>query len=232
MTMSLAEPRMPVEEHPYAPPQDVRRVLLIARDGAHLPELHMAGDQDLLSRRAVAVVGSRDASSAGLDSAWEVASALAEAGIVVVSGLAQGIDAAAHRAAMQAGGRTIAVIGTSLDRAYPRRHARLQEDIYQRHLLVSPFARGTETARSHFPERNRIMARLSDATVLVEAGERSGTVHQVREALSCRRRVFVAEALLRGSVVAWVRKLGQHPGVVVWSTPNDVVAHCARTPRA
>jgi DNA processing protein len=214
------------EDGAYEPPHNERPMLVVARDGAHLPVLHVAGDAELLSRRSVAVVGSREASPQGLQSARELATELALAGLVVVSGLAMGIDAAAHSSAMHAGGRTIAVVGTPLDRAYPQQHARLQEAIYRDHLLVSPFARGTRTTRAHFPMRNRVMARLSDATVIVEAGETSGTVHQVREAIASGRRVFLAERLFRGGGAMWVRRLAHERAIVVWSSAQEVVDGC------
>ena len=226
-TLACAEP-VTYESAPYEPPQNERHLVVVARDGAHMPELHVAGATELLNRRMVAVVGSRKASPAGLEVAREVSRELARAGVVVVSGLALGIDAAAHRAAIRAGGRTVAVIGTPLDRAYPLQNVRLQEQIYREHLLVSPFARGTRTTSGHFPARNRVMARLTDATVLVEARERSGTIHVVREALARGRRVFIAEQVLRRAGPAWVRSVVQFPGVVVWSAAREVVDGCMR----
>jgi DNA processing protein len=155
--------------------------------------------------------------------AWQLARELVAQRVVVVSGLAAGIDGAAHRGAMEAGGSTIAVIATPLDRVYPKRHARLQESIHEQHLLLSPFAPGTGTTRGHFPARNRIMARIADATVIVEAGEKSGTIHQVRESLVMGRPVLVAERLLRGRGVGWVRDIVGHRGVIIWATARDVV---------
>jgi DNA processing protein len=225
MMMALAEPNARELYDEYEPPPDAKQVVLVARDGAHVSNLYAAGDLRLLDRRCVAVVGSREASEEGRLMAWRVARELAAVGIVVVSGLAAGIDAAAHRGAMEAGGRTIAVIGTPLDRVYPKAHARLQEAVYRRHLLVSPFPQGTHTARGHFPARNRVMARLADATVVVEAGEKSGTVHQVRESLAVGRPVLVAESLLQGRGISWARDLVQHPGVFVWAMARDVVEH-------
>jgi DNA processing protein len=172
----------------------------------------------------VAVVGSRHASENGCQLAWEVARDLVEAGFVVMSGLAAGIDTAAHRGALESGGRTIAVLGTPVDRAYPADNAPLQERIYRKDLLLSPFASGTRTTRGHFPVRNRVMARLADATVLVEAGETSGTVHQVREALAAHKRVFVRENLLRQDGVMWLRSLASCSGVLAWTSPGDVLA--------
>ena len=143
--------------------------------------------------------------------------------VVVVSGLAAGIDAAAHQGAMQAGGRTIAVIGTPLERVYPKQHAWLQEAIHEQHLLLSPFAPGTGTTRGHFPARNRVMARIADATVVVEAAEKSGTVHQVREALAIGRPVLLAEGVLRGRGATWARDIVGNRGVIIWATSRDVM---------
>jgi DNA processing protein len=221
--MSLAESAEPADDRVYRPPENVKRLVLVARDGAHVPDLYAAGDAVLLSRQGVAVVGSRQASAEGRLLAWQVARALAVAEFVVVSGLALGIDTAAHCGAIDAGGRTIAVIGTGLDRAYPSAHARLQEVIYREHLLVSPFAFGTRTTRGHFPARNRIIARIADAVVLVEAGEGSGTQHVVREAQRRGRPVLVSDRLFRGRGVGWVWELARDPGLRVWARPSDVV---------
>jgi DNA processing protein len=221
--MALAEPIARELDHAYNAPKDTKQVLLVARDGAHIANLYAAGDLRLLARPCVAVVGSREASTEGRTMAWQLASELVAQGVVVVSGLAAGIDAAAHRGAMETGGRTIAVIGTPLDRVYPKRHAQLQERIHEQHLLLSPFAPGTGTTRGHFPARNRVMARIADATVVVEAGEKSGTVHQVQESLAIGRPVLLAETLLRGRGVTWVRDIVGNRGVIIWATPRDVV---------
>src|SRR5580698_7440035 len=120
--------------------------------------VHIAGDATLLTRPAVAIIGSRRATHEGRALASTLATDLAARGITVVSGLAAGIDVVAHEATMRAGGRTIAVIGTSLDEAYPRSHGTLQAHIAHEHLVVSPFAVGTPMAGWHFPRRNRLMA--------------------------------------------------------------------------
>ena len=221
--MALAEPNTRELDHVYNPPKDAKQVLLVARDGAHVANLYAAGDVGLMSRPCVAVVGSREASTEGRAMAWQVASELAAQGVVVVSGLAAGIDAAAHRGAMVSGGRTIAVLGTPLDRVYPKRHGALQQTIHEQHLLLSPFAPGTGTTRGHFPARNRVMARIADATVVVEAGQKSGTVHQVRESLAIGRSVLLAEGLLRGRGVSWARDIVGNRGVIIWATSRDVV---------
>jgi DNA processing protein len=159
--------------------------------------VHLAGDAKLFDEPSIAVVGSRRASQQGRALAADVAGELVRRGFTVLSGLAAGIDATAHEAAMHEGGRTIAVIGTSLDQVYPRHHAGLQDRIAAEHLVVSPFGAGTPMAKWHFPKRNRLMARLSKAMILVEAGPTSGTRHQVEECRSLGKPVFIHEALLR-----------------------------------
>jgi DNA processing protein len=146
---------------------------------------------------------------------------LVQHGLVVVSGLAAGVDAEVHGTVIACGGDTIAVIGTDLDRAYPRENGALQERIYREHLLVSPFAPGTPTRPANFPIRNRVMARLTVATVLVAAGEKSGTRHQVRECLALRRPVLVSRCT---SGVSWVRDLLAAGRVAVWDHPSDLRA--------
>ena len=170
-------------------------------------------------------MGSRRASHAGRALAADVAYELVRQRRVVISGLAAGIDATAHEAAMHAGGRTVAVIGTSLDEAYPRHHAELQDRIAREHLVVSPFESGTPTARWHFPARNRVMARLATAMVLVEASETSGTRHQVHESVALGRAVLVYEQLL--GRIDWLRRLYAKGHVMGWASPADVSANLA-----
>ena len=199
----------------------------VTRSGAG--PVHTAGDTRLLDLPGIAIVGSRRASHEGRALAADAASELVRRGFVVISGLAVGIDATAHEAAMHAGGRTIAVIGTSLDQAYPRHHAELQARIAREHLVVSPFEHGTPTARWHFPARNRIMARLARAMVLVEAGETSGTRHQVRECLALDRPVFVHDALLSDAGPSWLLDLARRGELAPWSTAADLGAAIARS---
>jgi DNA processing protein len=177
----------------------------------------------LLEQPSIAVVGSRRASHAGRALAAEVSSELVRRGCVVLSGLAAGIDKAAHEAAMREGGRTLAVIGTSLDQTYPRHHAELQERIANEHLLVSPFESGTPMARWHFPKRNRLMAQLSRAMVLVEAGPTSGTRHQVEECVRLGKPVFIHAALLRREI-EWLNAAYARGGLREWYEPAQVAA--------
>ena len=176
---------------------------------SHAPKkLYLAGDKELLTRGTrVAVVGSRNASSEGLGRTIRLARMLAERGIIVVSGLAEGIDTAAHEAAMEAGGRTVAVLGTPLDECYPAKNRELQDRIMGGHLAVSQFGLGSATSRKSFPMRNRTMAFLSDATVIVEAGESSGTLHQGWEALRLGRPLFLLESIVENGSLSWPGKM-------------------------
>jgi DNA processing protein len=189
-----------------------------------VPFLYLAGDRPLLGKTAVAIVGSRKASPEGTRRAAKLAKALVEAQVVVMSGLAEGIDQAAHRAAIESGGRTIAVIGTPLDKAYPAAHAKLQQEIYERHLLVSPFTAGERTFPSSFPLRNRVMARLSRATVIVEAGDTSGTLHQAAECVKIGRSLFIAKSVLEDKALVWPARFMGQPGVHVLERVEDLVA--------
>ena len=139
---------------------------------------------------AVAVVGTRRASEYGRRVADEIARGLAQAGITVVSGLAAGIDAAAHRAALAAGGRTIAVLGTGIDRVYPPWHVELARAIATQGALVSEFACGVEPRPHHFPRRNRVISGLSLGTVVIEAAEQSGSLITAAFAVQQNRQVY------------------------------------------
>jgi DNA processing protein len=170
--------------------------------------LFLHGDGTLLSRGPrVSVVGSRKASAEGLKRAGFLARALVAHDMIVVSGLAEGIDTAAHAAAIEAGGRTIAVLGTPLDQTYPAANRKLQELIGRDHLLVTQFAAGSTVTPKNFPIRNRTMALLTDATVIVEAGESSGTVHQGWEALRLGRLLFLMESVANDSRLSWPREM-------------------------
>jgi len=139
---------------------------------------------------AIAVVGARRASEYGRRIADELARGLAQAGVTVVSGLATGIDAAAHRGALAAGGRTVAVLGTGIDRVYPSWHAGLAAEIVPQGALVTEFACGTPPRAFHFPRRNRLISGLSLGTVVVEAAEESGSLITAHCALEQNRAVF------------------------------------------
>lgn len=152
--------------------------------------LYVQGQAGMLGAPSVAVVGSRRATAQGLDHARAFARQLGEAGFVVVSGLAQGIDAAAHDGALAAPAGTVAVVGTGLDTVYPRSHAALARRIAAHGALVSEYAPGTPPLAAHFPQRNRIVTGLSLGTLVVEAALRSGSLISARLAAEAGREVY------------------------------------------
>ena len=187
-------------------------------------ELFLRGDRALLRRGPrVSVVGSRRASEEGQRRARVLSSALARHGITVVSGLAAGIDRAAHEAAIDASGHTIAVLGTPLDSFYPKENQDLQERIGREHLLVSQFPIGYPTTPKNFPIRNRTMALLTDATVIVEAGEKSGTVNQGWEALRLGRLLFLLESVANDRALTWPTEMVRYGAQVLSRDNLDVV---------
>jgi DNA processing protein len=152
--------------------------------------LFARGDISLLERPGVAVVGSRCSTEYGADAARLIAGGLAERGVVVVSGLARGIDGIAHAAALDAGGTTIAVLGSGIDVVYPPEHEALQERVAREGLVLTEQPPGEPALAHHFPRRNRIIALLSRGVVVVEAGVRSGALSTVDAALSGGVEVF------------------------------------------
>ena len=202
--------------------------LIRADDALKLPgKLYIAGDAALLhNSKRVAIVGSRDASEEGRRRAYKLARQLAQAGIVVVSGLAKGIDQAAHAGAIAAGGRTIAVIGTPLEKAYPAEHSELQQAIYREHLLVSQFANGTRTFPSSFVARNRTMALLSHASVVVEAGDTSGSLSQAAETQRCGRPLFFMRSVLATPGLEWPAKF-QAAGAIALDSVDQILTQLA-----
>ena len=146
---------------------------------------------ECLDHPCVAIVGSRRCSTYGQNAALMLSRELAQRGITIVSGLARGIDAAAHRGALEAGGRTVAVMGTGLDQVYPRDHRKLADDILkQKGALVTQFPLGTPPVSENFPYRNRVISGLSLGTVVVEAAENSGSLITARLAMEQNREVF------------------------------------------
>jgi DNA processing protein len=152
--------------------------------------LYAAGRTELLSRAALAIVGSRNASAQGEDNAERFAKALSDAGFSIVSGLALGIDAAAHRGGLAGASSTMAVLGTGIDVVYPRRNAALAAQIASRGLLVSEFAPGTAPAAHNFPRRNRLISGLAQGCLVVEAALASGSLITARAAADQGREVF------------------------------------------
>ncbi len=154
------------------------------------PVLWIRGPVEALSRPAVAIVGSRAASAYALSVAEQLGADLAAAGLVVVSGLARGVDSAAHRGALAGGGTTVAVLGSGVDVIYPREHEPLAQDIARDGAVISELVPGTPPQAQFFPRRNRIISGLSRAVVVIEAGEKSGSLITARCALEQGRDVL------------------------------------------
>jgi DNA processing protein len=193
--------------------------------------LRGVGDAELLSRPAVAVVGARACSDYGAHVARAIARELASAGVTVVSGLARGIDSWAHRGALEAGGVTLAVLGCGIDRDYPRAHAALAAEIALSGLLVSEYPPGVAPAPWRFPARNRIVAGLTAATVVVEARERSGALITADLALEEGREVLAVPGEITSPLSAGANgllKLGATP----LTTPADVLEALGLDPSA
>jgi DNA processing protein len=206
----------------YAPPTDSRAIMLseALRGTGRFPEnkqlsflgdrknrgdlrIFYAGDLSLLKRPCVSIVGTRKVSEAGKTATEWLTRKLVDAGVVIVSGLAYGVDTVAHATAIDHGGKTIAVIGTPLNKASPSENAPIQERIYREHLLISQFRAGETTFRTNFPARNRLMAVLSDATVVMEATDKSGTLHQAAECTKLGRWLFIAKSVVDDPTVSW-----------------------------
>jgi DNA processing protein len=222
-------------ERRYAPPQRVATIAMstllrsLASTPAELFEtgadtrLWYAGDLDLVRRKSVSIVGTRAVSQEGAARARRLARELSRAGVVVVSGLARGVDTEALSAAIAEGGRVIAVIGTPLDRAYPAENRRLQEKIYTDHLLVSQFAPGRRVFPSNFPERNKLMAAITGASVIIEAGETSGTLHQAAECVRLDRWLFIAKSVLDDAALHWPAKFRDYAKVRQLAETADIL---------
>ena len=192
------------------------------RDAAHpIQCFYCRGNLSLLSAPVrVSIIGSREASEQGVYRAGRLARLLVEDKVVVVSGLARGIDTAAHKATIEAGGKTIAVLGTPVSEQYPPENRDLQEEIARDHLLISqvPVVRHSRQTpagnRLFFPERNITMSALSDASVIVEAGETSGSLIQGRVALEQKRKLFIFDSCFKRGL-RWPERFEQQGAIRV-----------------
>jgi DNA processing protein len=188
------------------------------------PGLFLRGSAEpqLLSEPAVAIVGARSCSSYGAQVARMLGRELAGAGLVVVSGMARGVDGEAHRGALEAGGATVAVLGCGVDRDYPAAHAHLARGICDTGLVLSEYAPGVEPAPWRFPARNRIIAGLALATVIVEARERSGALITADFALEEGREVFAVPGEITSTLSAGTNAL-LRVGAAPLTSPADVL---------
>lgn len=198
------------------------------RDARHPVELlYYRGAWEITETRCVAVVGSREASPDGIRRAERLARELVDRGFTVVSGLARGVDSAAHRAAIARGGHTISVVGTPLGACYPKENAELQEEIARDHLLISqvPVLRYSKQSPQHnrlfFPERNVTMSALTEGTIIVEAGDTSGTLTQARAALHQGRKLFILDNCFQRTDITWPARF-EAEGAVRVKTPDDI----------
>ncbi len=183
----------------------------------------MLGDPSLLSGRLIGIVGTRDPTPYGLRTATSLAARLSRAGVCVVSGMARGIDAAAHRAALSERGRTVAVLGTGIDVPYPAGHRELHRVIAADGLVLSESGPGTKAHKGAFPRRNRIIAALCPVTIVVEAGYRSGALNTASQALELGRTVASVPGPIDSPLSAGTNQLIRD-GATVIATVDDALA--------
>lgn len=217
---------------------DYPQVLLQLSDPP--PVLYALGDPGLLRRPALAIVGSRNGTPQGCLDAQAFAEALSKAGLAIVSGLAWGIDAAAHRGALREGGSTIAVIGTGADRVYPARNRSLAREIAEKGLIVSEFVPGTPPIKANFPRRNRIISGLARGVLVVEATLSSGSLITARLAGEQGREVFAVPGSIHSPFARGCHRLIRDGAKLVETAQDileelgmiDVSAHTAAAPHS
>ncbi|MGH2771441.1 MAG: DNA-processing protein DprA [Actinomycetota bacterium] len=185
------------------------------------PFLFVKGEISKDDERAVAVVGTRRPSAQGLEQANRLAHELALQGVTVLSGLAAGIDTAAHQGALAAGGRTVAVMGTGILRIYPRANATLASRICRQGALVSQFWPDAPPTKRTFPMRNVVMSGMAVGTVVIEASATSGAKMQARLALDHGKKVFLIESLVMQQ--PWAKKYAEHPNAIVVDSVDDIL---------
>jgi DNA processing protein len=190
------------------------------------PLLYAVGRIELLQRTSLAVVGSRNATAQGEENAERFAASLSEAGLTIVSGLAMGIDAAAHRGGLSASGSTVAVLGTGVNVVYPRRNSALAAEIAERGLLVSEFPLGTAPAAYNFPRRNRLISGLARGCLVVEAAAASGSLITARAAADQGRDVFAIPGSIHSPLSKGCHALIKSGAKLVESS-DDVLAELA-----
>ncbi|MGN6183056.1 MAG: DNA-processing protein DprA, partial [Thermoanaerobaculia bacterium] len=198
--------------------------------------LHFRGDISLLAKPCIAIVGSRRASPYAINVAQQLATQLAASGLVIVSGLARGIDAAAHKSALDANGKTVAVLGTGIDLVYPPANRKLFERIASEGLIVTEFPPGTPPKREHFPIRNRVISGLCEGTIIIEATSRSGSLITARMAAEQNREVFAVPGSIFSAGSEGTHRLIQYGAKLVHDV-NDILSelrkdlHLTQTPK-
>jgi len=187
------------------------------------PYVFIAGKIEIpILKGKISVVGTRNPSQEGTNIAREISRQIVKNDVIVVSGLAKGIDTVAHMTAIENKGNTIAVLGTPLERFYPKENEELQEEIMKNHLAVSQFPPGSHVEKLNFIRRNRLMALVSDATIIVEAGIRSGTISQGWETLRLGRSLYIWEKLF--DKVDWAKEMEKFGAMRLgWENLTDVL---------
>ena len=204
----------------------------LLRDTPHPPgELYVSGDADVLSLPQLAIVGSRNATPGGLDAAREFARYLAGCGLTITSGLALGVDAAAHSGALAAGGSTVAVLGSGPDEIYPRQNRDLATHITRAGAVISEFPPGTPVRRGQFPQRNRIIAGMSLGTLVVEAGVNSGSLITARFAGDYGREVFAIPGSIHNPLAKGCHRLIRQ-GAKLVEQAADIIEEIGNIARA
>ena len=181
----------------------------------HAPQtIYYKGVTPIPFKRArVSVIGTRNPTETGISDARDVAKALVEEGVAVVSGLAKGIDTVAHRTAIDEGGETIAVLGTPLDRVYPQQNADLQQEIMGKHMVISQYPAGHTSTRKDFVLSNYTMALISDASVIVEAEDESDILHHGWETLRLGKYLFICQSAFQNKELKWPKELEKYGAV-------------------
>ncbi len=192
--------------------------------------LFYRGLLELAHTPCVSVVGSRNATELGILRAQKVALVLTQHNYTVVSGLAKGIDTAAQTATIKAGGKTIGVIGTTIDKFYPNENKQLQNQIAAGHLLISQFPLQQPGSKYNFPQRNHTMCGLSTATIIVEAGETSGALYQATSCIQENRKLFLMKSLLENKKLEWPQKF-VNQGAIVVKDPENLLEELEREDR-
>lgn len=207
---------------------DYPKTLRDAKDPIEL--LYFQGTWEYVESKCIAIVGTRNPSEEGKLRAQKLAKLLVKNDVTITSGLAAGIDTVAHETAIREGGRTIAVIGTPLGSVYPKENMPLQDYISKKHLLISqiPIVRYSKQKipqnRLFFPERNKTMSALTKATIIVEAGETSGTLVQARAALYQKRKLLLLDSLFQRQDLTWPRRF-EEQGAIRIKSIEDILEH-------
>ena len=187
------------------------------------PTIYYKGSIDIpLPCARVSVIGTREPSEVGIKAAEQVAKTLVKNNVIIVSGLAKGIDSVGHKTAIKNGGKTIAVLGTPLNKTYPKENAELQKEMMKSQLVVSQYNVGHSTTKKDFVFRNRTMALISDASVIVEAGDGSGTLYQGWETLRLGRPLFICKSVVHNPKLVWPKDMIKH-GAIELDDPRDIL---------